>query len=230
MVNGGPGNLEGAVRSELAEALSRRDFLGRASALGLGAVVLGAAGVVERLARPAPALALGTALSDGTLQAFFDTMIPGLRVAGLVTELGNPIHPKAIAGVDAEHGAVYTDALALAHNPKLGFDALAPALLAELEALALVQGNHFLELGYPRREAVCAEGLSFSNPTRAVWEAGAAVAFTAFSAAANVRNATAATAAGYAVMGHPGTAPHGYSDFSYGVPLAGERTADGNLP
>jgi hypothetical protein len=30
-------------------------------------------------------------------------------------------------------------------------------------------------------------------------------------------------------MGHPGTAPQGYRDFSYGVPLAEERTEKGYL-
>ena len=62
------------------------------------------------------------------------------------------------------------------------------------------------------------------QPDRLVWEAAAAVPFTAFCAAANVRNATAKTAAGYAVMGHPGTAPHGYEDFSYGRRLNRGRT------
>jgi hypothetical protein len=222
--------LAGAVRNELAAELSRRDFMGRAAGLGLGAVVLGALPVVERMARPDPALAQGPILADATLQAFFDTIIPGKHVRDLKTELGNPIHPKAIAGVDSEHGAVFTDALLLAHNPKIGFDPLEPAFLSELETFSLAQGGQFLDLDYEDRQAACLRGLDFSNPTRPVWEAAAAVAFTAFCAAANVKNATRDTSAGYRVMGHPGTAPHGYEDFSYGRRLNRGRTQTGYLP
>jgi hypothetical protein len=229
-VGEGRRDLRAAVRNDLAVDLSRREFMGRAGALGLGAVVLGALPLVGRMARPDPALAADTAFSDGTLQAFFDTIIPGRRVADLRTELGNPIHPRAILGVDGEQGAVYTDALLLSHNPKIGFDVLAPPFLAELEALSVAHGGHFLSLDYERRQAVCLEGLAFSNPSRVVWEAAAAVPFTAFCAAANVRNATAAKAAGYAVMGHPGTAPHGYTDFSFEEQLSTERTTKGYLP
>jgi hypothetical protein len=102
--------------------------------------------------------------------------------------------------------------------------------LSELEAFALVHGGQFLDLNFDQREAVCLQGLNFANPTRLVWEAAAAVPFTAFCAAANVKNATAKTAAGYAVMGHPGTAPNGYNDFSYGRRLNRGRTSGGNLP
>jgi hypothetical protein len=221
--------LDDAVRTELAADLSRREFIGRAAGLGLGAVVLGALPLAERMARPEPALA-APSLNDATLQAFFDTIVPGKKVPGLVTELGNEIDPKAIAGVDPEHGAVYTDALLLSHNPKIGFDALAPPFLAELELFSLPQGGQFLDLDYAHREAVCLQGLAFSNPSRVVWEAAAAVPFTAFCAAANVKNATRRTAAGYKVMGHPGTAPHGYSNFSYRRRLNRGRTKKGYLP
>jgi hypothetical protein len=229
-----------AIRTELAAELSRRQFLHRASVLGLGATILSALPVAERLARPEPAVGQGPleglldGLTDGTLQAFFDTMIPGRVVA--VTELGNPIHPKAIAGVDREPGAVETDALLLAHNPKVGFDALAPAFLAELQTRSLTQGGPFLGLDYEAREGACIAGLAFSNPTRAVWEAAAAVPFTAFCAAANIRNADGRTdattnrSAGYRTMGHPGVAPIGHGDFSYRLQLNRERTMTGSLP
>jgi hypothetical protein len=223
-------DLGAAIRNDVAAELSRRSFLARAGAMGLGAVVAGAVPVAERMLRASTALAATPGLTDATLQAFFDTIIPGKKVADLRTELGHPIHPRAILGVDPEHGAVYTDALLLSHNPKIGFDALAPAFLAELEALALTRGDHFLGLDYERRQATCLTGLDFSNPTRVVWEAAAAVPFTAFCAAANIRNATAATAAGYRVMGHPGTAPHGYQDFSFDEALSTERTSTGYLP
>src|SRR5947208_516147 len=156
-----------AVRTELADELSRRDFVARAGGLGLGAVVLGALPLVERMATPPDAAAM--APTDATLQAFYDTMIPGRKVAR--TELGNPIDPLAIAGVDPEPGAVEADALLLGQNPMIGFEALAPAFLAALEARSLAHGFDFLHLGWYGREAVCIDGTSFSNPTRIVWEA-----------------------------------------------------------
>jgi hypothetical protein len=68
-----------------------------------------------------------------------------------------------------------------------------------------------------------------------VWEAAAALPFTAFCAAANIVNAvgrpgTPRSSAGYEVMGHPGTAPHGHKGFSYGRKLSRERTTEGYLP
>jgi hypothetical protein len=220
-----------AARTELAAELSRRELLRRAGAFGLGAAILSALPVAERLARPEPALAQG--IVDGTLQAFFDTIIPGRRVA--VTELGNPIHPKAIAGVDPEPGAVETDALLLAHNPKVGFDVLEPPFLVELETRSLAEGGQFLDLDYEARTRAAVKGLAFSNPARPVWEAAAAVPFTAFCAAANIPNAngrgkaTTNRSAGYRVMGHPGVAPRGYRRFSYRRRLNRGRTRKGSL-
>jgi hypothetical protein len=207
--------------------LTRRVFLARAGGLGLGAAIAAALPVAARMAQPDDALAAGP--TDGTLQAFFDTIVPGKPVPDLLTELGNPIDPKAIAGVDSEHGAVYTDALLLARNPRIGFSALEPALIADLTARSLAEGADFLELDYEARQRVCLAGLDFANGDRVVWEAAAAVPFTAFCAAANIVNATAKTAAGYAVMGHPGTAPNGYRDFSYKEPLNHGRTKRGSL-
>jgi hypothetical protein len=214
------------VRNDLAAELSRREFIRRAGALGLGAVVLGATPALERLARGAAAAA--PTHVDGTLEAYFDTILPG-RPAEL-TDLGNPIHPGAIAGVDREPGAVEADALLLARHPKIGFDALEGPLLAELTARSLPHGGDFLSLPYRERLAVCREGLDYANASRAVWEAGAAVPFTAFCAAATQRNATRKTASGLRVMGHPGTAPHGYRNASFRRKLARERTRRGYLP
>jgi hypothetical protein len=225
---GAPGD---AIRNDLAEELSRRQLLARAGALGLGAVVVSALPAAARLAAPDAAgaqLPVGDLL-DGTLEAFFDTIIPGRPAS--VTELGNPIHPRAIAGVDSEPGAVEADALLLAHNPKIGFDALQPALLTELELRSLtIAGGQFIDLDYDARERVALAGLDFGNPSRVVWEAAAAVPFTAFCAAANIPNATAATSVGYAVMGHPGTAPAGYRSFSYKRRLNRGRTKGGSMP
>lgn len=177
-----------------------------------------------------PARAEANVLTDGILQAFFDTIIPGKPVPDLRTELGNPIHPRAIAGVDDEHGAVYTDALALARNPRIGFTLLEPVFVADLSARALLAGGLFTELDYEARERVCVQGLAFSNPDRVVWEAAAAIPFTAFCAAANHREPRAKDAAGYAVMGHPGVAPSGYRRASYRRRLNRGRTKTGNLP
>jgi hypothetical protein len=62
-----------------------------------------------------------------------------------------------------------------------------------------------------------------------VWEAAAAVPFTAFLAAAEQPNATIDSASGYQVMGYPGTALNGYKDYSYRRKLARERTTHGYL-
>ena len=162
---------------------------------------------------------------DAVLQAFADTIIPGRRVD--VTESGAPIHPRAIAGVDPEPGAVETDALALYHHPKVGFDALSPAFLADLSARA---GGDFLGLDFAARTEVCKGGLAFDNPARVVWEAAAAVPFTSFCAAALSEEQIAAKAAGYRVMGLPGRSD-GYrsAQYSYRRRLSRERTSRGYL-
>jgi hypothetical protein len=184
------------------------------------------AGPVARAARGAPAPAFDT---DGTLQAFADTIIPGRRADR--TDLGNAIHPQAIAGVDPLPGAVEADVLALYHHPETGFDALAGPFLGDLQARSLPRGADFLNLSFDNRVQVCLAGLAFDNSARVLWEAAAAVPFTAFCAAALVPEQTAAKASGYRVMGLPGAAPDGYqTDFSYGKPLSRERTSDGFLP
>jgi len=221
---------ESLIRGEVAIEVSRRQFLQRAGAMGAGALVVAAMPTAARMLIPDQAAAQAPVLPDATLQAFFDTIIPGRIPNPLVTDLGNEIAPGAIAGEDTEPGGVEADALLLAHHPKIGFDALEAPFLAELEARAASHGGPFLLLNFTERTEVAVEGLAFSNPTRVVWEAAAAVPFTAFCAAATQINPTDETASGYAVMGHPGTAPSGYRDFSYNRVLATERTAKGYLP
>jgi hypothetical protein len=216
-----------AVRGLVAIELSRRDFLQRASALGAAALVASALPVAERMASPEPALA-AVGLDDATLQAFADTIIPG-RIATR-TELGDEIHPQAIAGVDGEPGAVETDALRLYHHPLIGFDALAPPFLADISTRALQQGGTFLGLSYEKRVTVVLQALSFENPDRVLYEAAAAVPFTAFCAAALHPSATWREASGYLVMGYPGAAPNGYRAFSYKRKLNRGRTKKGSLP
>jgi hypothetical protein len=218
------------ARSEhaaLIAELTRRGFLQRAGVLGLGAVIASAVPVARELLAAEPAAA-AVALPDATLQAFADTILPGRPAT--TTDLGNEIHPQAIAGVDSLPGAVEADTLALYHHPLTGFDALEGPFLAALDTAALAQGGDFLSLPFDRRVAVVIGGLSFSNPARVAWEAAAAVPFTAFCAAALIVNASSANASGYRVMGLPGIAPRGYSDFSYRRVLASERTKGGSLP
>ncbi len=117
-------------------ALTRRQALQRAGATGLGALV---ASALPFATHPPPAYATNVSLTDATLQAFADTILPGRRATR--TDLGNSIHPLAIAGVDAAPGAVETDALALFHHPEVGFNALAPAFLGELETRSLLHGR-----------------------------------------------------------------------------------------
>jgi hypothetical protein len=207
---------------DLLALLSRRQVLARASTVALGLVAL------PPVVLPVSPPSLGLSPTDATFQAFADTMLPGCRVDR--TDLGNPIDPLAIAGVDPLPGAVQADALALSHHPEVGFDPLAPGFLADLEARSLPHGGDFLHLDFPRRVQVCLGGLDFSNPTRTLWELAAAIAFIAFCAAPLIRDATAGQACGYRVMGLPGVAPNGYSDFSYGRQLSAERTKAGSLP
>jgi hypothetical protein len=214
------------IRNEVAAEFSRRHFL-IGGGLALGALVAYATPAAARLPALNDVLA-EPGLLDGTLQAYFDTVIPGRPATK--TDLGKPIHPRAIAGVDPRPGGVEADALLLSQHPNVGFNLLAPAFQAELEALSLTRGGNFLSLDYEKRQSVCIAGLDFGNPSRVVFELAAAVPFIAFCAAPTQREATAQTACGFRVMGFPGTAPHGYPDHSYRRKLSSERTGDGNLP
>jgi hypothetical protein len=221
-------------RGPVAAELSRRDFITRAGRLGAGALVAAAlpsVGLVapsRARAMPLPVLG-GVSFPDATLQAFADTLIPGR--AATRTDLGDAIDPRAIAGVDPEPGAVEADALRLYHDPLIGFDALEAPFLTDLTARSLTVGGAFLLLSYEDRVKAVLSGLDFSNPTRVLWEAAAAVPFTAFCGAAEHPHGMSATCSGYRVMGYPGEAPNGYQrDFSYGRRLARERTRDGSLP
>jgi hypothetical protein len=201
--------------------LRRRELLLRTGGLSLAGIVAAALPVARALGQQGA----GPLDPDATLQAFADTMLPGRKVDK--TESGAPIAEGAIAGVHPLPGAVETDALLLYHHPKTGFDTLEPAFLADLQSRA---GGDFLSLDFERRTAVCLEGLSFDNSSRLLWEAAAAVPFTAFCAAALSEEQTADKAAGYRVMGLPGRNLKGYRDFSYGRRLSRERTKTGYLP
>jgi hypothetical protein len=184
--------------------------------------------VAERVLASTPAALAAPSLTDGTLQAFADTLIPGRRVTR--TDLGNEVHPKAIAGAHPEPGAVQADSLLLYHHPLIGFDLVEAAFLADLEARSLLRLGQFIDLPFAKRVAVCLDGLSPSNPTAQVWELAAAVPFAAFLCTATQKNATIDKSSGLQVTGHPGTAPHGYADHSYRRALSSERTTTGSLP
>lgn len=206
--------------------LSRRDFLRDTSVLGAAALIASAMPVAERLLAANPAYA-AVSMDDATMQAFADTIIPGRKAE--TTDLGDEIHPDAIAGVDDEPGAVEADAIRLYHHPLTGFDVLEPAFLADLGTRSLQQGGSFLALDFDARTAVLLQALSFDNPDRVLYEAAAAVPFTAFCAAAVHEVGTSKNASGYRVMGYPGAAPQGYRRYSYGRQLAREFTKKGYL-
>lgn len=207
--------------------LSRRDLFERTSRVGLGAMFLAALPVAERILAADPALAL-VPPDDATLQAFADTILPGRKAER--TDLGDEIHPDAIAGVDPEPGAVEADALRLFKDPLIGFDTLAPAFLASLEARSLEEGSPFLALPFDRRVEVLKRALAYDRDDRVLFEAAAAIPFTAFCAAGVHPIGTDENASGYRVMGYPGAAPNGYRKFSYRRRLARERTRRGYLP
>jgi hypothetical protein len=224
--------MEPVIRGRIGAELSRRDFLQRTSAVGAAALVASALPVAERIMAQV-AYAADPALDDATLQAFADTVIPGRKASK--TDLGDPIHPKAIAGVDPDPGAVEADALRLFHDALIGFDALEPAFLAELSLRSLPLGGDFLSLSYDKRVQAVMAGVDFANPTRLLWEAAIAVPFTAFCAAAVHAYGNNRNASGYKVMGYPGGGPNDapvmypYS-FSYRRKLAKGRTKKGYLP
>jgi len=215
------------VRGEVAAELSRRGFIQRTGALGAAALVVAALPYAEQLATPSVAEA-EVSFDNATLQAFADTIIPGRKAER--TDLGEEIHPLAIAGVDPEPGAVEADALRLYNDALVGFAALTPAFLADLNTRALQRGAPFLNLAYDDRVAVLMPALAYDNFDRVLYEAAAAVPFTAFCAAAVHPVGTSENASGYRVMGHPGAAPNGYRSFSYRKRLARARTKKGYLP
>jgi hypothetical protein len=210
------------------DELSRRDFVRRVGALGAGAFVLSALPLAERMIRADPALA-AVSLDDATLQAFADTIIPGRKASK--TDFGDPIHPLAIAGVDHAPGAVEADSLRVYHDALVGFPALSGPFLTDLSGRSLQQGNpSFLLLSWEKRVKVCLAALDFGNSSRVLYEAAAAIPFTAFCAATEHPIGTSRNASGYRVMGYPGAAPNGYHGFSYRRKLSKERTKKGYLP
>ena len=214
------------MRGPVGLELSRRDFLRDTSLLGAAALIASAVPVAERILAADPAIA-AVPTDEATMQAFADTIIPGRKA--VTTDLGDEIHPDAIAGVDDEPGAVEADVMRLYHHPLTGFDALEPVLLADLSTRSLQQGGPFLGLDFDARTAVLLGALSFDNPERVLYEAAAAVPFTAFCAAAVHETGTSKNASGYRVMGYPGAAPQGYRRYSYGRKLARDFTRKGYL-
>ena len=214
------------MRGPVGRELSRRDFLRDTGVLGAAALIASAVPVAERILAADPALA-AVPTDEATMQAFADTIIPGRKA--VTTDLGDEIHPYAIAGVDDEPGAVEADVMRLYHHPLTGFDALEPAFLADLSTRSLQQGGPFLGLDFEQRSAVLLQALSFDNPDRVLYEAAAAVPFTAFCAAAVHETGTSKNASGYRVMGYPGAAPQGYRRYSYGRKLARDFTKKGYL-
>ena len=94
---------------------------------------------------------------------------------------------------------------------------------------SLEHGGPFLGLDFEQRTEVLLGALSFDNPDRVLYEAAAAVPFTAFCAAAVHEVGTSKNASGYRVMGYPGARPQGYRRYSYRRQLAREFTKKGYL-
>ena len=113
--------------------LSRREVLQRASALGVGGLVLSSLPVAERILAVAAPAAAAPSLTDGDAPGVRRHADPRAARRRARTS-GNEIHPKAIAGAHPEPGAVQADTLLLYHHPLIGFDLVAPAFLADLEA------------------------------------------------------------------------------------------------
>ena len=219
--------MEGDDQRGPGRQLTRRDFVARAAAGGVAALALGALPAARSIDTTGTAWAADPTLTDATLQAFADTLIPGRKAT--TTDLGNAIHPLAVLGMDPLPGAVEADALVVFHHPRIGFDTLLAPFLTDLESRAAPLGGPFLTLDWDRRVKACLAGLAFENPTRTLWEAAAAVPFAAFCAAGVAPAQTAERASGYRVMGLPGAAPAGYADASYGRRLARGRTKHGSL-
>ena len=211
----------------MGEGVSRRELLERAGLLGLGVLVAKAMPVADLLVRADPAIA-ATPIDAAALGAFADTILPGRPATR--TDLGTEIPAGVIAGVDPDPGAVEAGAIELYSDSRVGFDALAPAFLTDLNLRSLPHGGPFVSLPYDARQAVVLDGLDFGNGSRVIWEAAAAVPFTAFCAAALVPGATSRNASGYRVMGYPGAAPNGHRGASYRRRLSVERTRSGSLP
>ena len=220
----GPGDPQSGGRGAFAPpaAATSRDA-------GRRGLVLGALPTLEGLASPEEALAADPNPADATMQAFFDTILPGRPATR--TDLGNPIHPRAIAGADDEPGAVEADALLLAHHPKIGFDTLEGPLAGRAVG-PLADRRRGLPQprlrGPPRdrhRRARVLESRRGSSSRPGPRSRSPPSAPPPPSATRPARPHP-----GYKVMGHPGTAPHGYRDFSYRRRLARERTRKGYLP
>ena len=214
------------ARGRVVAELSRREFIGRASAVGVGMLVAGALPVARAhalLGVPAPID------PDPTLQAFADTMIPGRKA--IRTDLGDEIHPQGDRRrATPSPGAVEADALLLFHDPLIGFDVLEPAFLADLEARSLLRARPVPRPRLRRaRRGAASTGSTLSNPTASRLGGGRGGARSPRSCARPPStNATIDTASGYQVMGYPGIgAERLRATTRYRRKLARERTDDG---
>ena len=217
-------------RPSSAKLLSRRQVLQRATVLGLGGLVLSALPAAERLlaaVAPAQAAVEPRRRDAAGVRRHAD---PGPQGATAPTSATRSTRRRSPACTPSRARSRPTRCCS-STSPLIGFDALEPAFLAEVETRSLPRGGQFLDLPFAKRVAVCVDGLAATNPTRArSGRPRRRSPFAAFLVAATQENATIDTASGYQVMGHPGTAPNGYADYSYGRKLSRERTANGSLP
>ena len=222
--------------------LSRRRLLQIASAAAL-TIPLSQLRAPASSAAPLPSLpAPGTPGPDPvtqmTLEAWSDTMIPG--------EKRSP-DDRAIAGVTPGPGAVQAGAVTLMNFPPVGLGPALPGLAAGLNAEATTYAaSHgvvldptvppFVALPFEHRTALALQLLELGHPDQLAWYGIAGVAFLAFHTAGHLDTVEAVRA------GHPGLAwldfpaPDAdglwrYPTFSYRRPLARSHprtTATGN--
>ena len=184
--------------------ISRRGFLQRAGVLGLGALVLSAVPVAEELIAAGEARGAGRARSR--------RHAPGVRRHDHPGPQGRAHRPRQRdppAGDRRRRLAPGRGGGRRARALPPPADRLRRARAgrsspSSSSAPSTIGTGDFVSLNFDRRVAVCKAGLDFANPARVVWEAAAAVPFTAFCAAALVPEQRAEKASGYRVMGLPG--------------------------
>ena len=151
------------ARGPVVAELSRREFIGRASAVGVGMLVAGALPVARAhalLGVPAPID------PDPTLQAFADTILPGRKVRQDRPRQRGRTRSRSPASTRCPARSRPTPC-ALFHHPLIGFDALEPALLADLSARSLALGGRLPRLCLRQAGGGAARAGSTSTTRRA---------------------------------------------------------------
>lgn len=175
-----------------------------------------------------------------SLEAFSDTLIPGVKRSP---------DDRAVAGAASGPGAVQAGAVDLMQFPPAGIGPALPGLVAYLNSRATAYAvQHgvmldptvppFVSLSYADRTALALELLDESAPDYLAWFALAAMPFLAYNTAAHLHTYEAVRAhhAGLKAIGFPQPNADNlwrFPDFSYGRALASEHpgtTSTGSPP